>query len=88
MDLTVSISRLISLMMELERMNYMENKNNTSRLPQMMTVRQVAATGILPESAIRNMLREKKLPAVYSGKKAFINFDLMCQQLSNLGCVC
>ena len=50
----------------------------------MMTVRQVAATGILPESAIRNMLRENKIPAVYSGKKAFINFDLLCEQLSNL----
>ena len=68
-----------------ERMSNMANKNNTPHLPRMMTVRQVAATGILPESAIRNMLRENKLPAVYSGKKAFINFDLMCQQLSNLG---
>lgn len=59
----------------------MENKY--SHLPRMMTVRQVAATGILPESAIRRMLRENKLPAVFSGKKAFINFDLLCQQLSN-----
>ncbi len=62
----------------------MANKNKTPRIPRMMTVRQVAATGILPESAIRNMLRENKIPAVYSGKKAFINFDLLCEQLSNL----
>ena len=65
----------------------MTNKNNCFELPRMMSVRQVAATGILPESAIRNLLRENKLPAVYSGKKAYINFDLMCQQLSNLGYV-
>ena len=65
----------------------MTNKNNYFELPRMMSVRQVAATGILPESAIRNLLRENKLPAVYSGKKAYINFDLMCQQLSNLGYV-
>lgn len=62
----------------------MANKNKSPRIPRMMTVRQVAATGILPESAIRNMLRENKIPAVYSGKKAFINFDLLCEQLSNL----
>jgi hypothetical protein len=68
-------------------MSDITNKNNSSNLPRMMSVRQVAATGILPESAIRNMLRENKLPAVYSGKKAYINFDLMCQQLSNLGYV-
>ena len=65
-------------------MSNMTNNSNTPHLPRMMTVRQVAATGILPESAIRNMLRENKIPAVYSGKKAFINFDLLCQQLSNL----
>ena len=27
---------------------------------------------------------EGKLPAIYSGKKAFINFDLMCEMLANL----
>lgn len=50
----------------------------------MMTVRQVASTGLLPESAIRRLLHEKKIPAVYSGKKAFINFDVLCEQLANL----
>ena len=60
----------------------MENKNST--LPKMMTVRQVAATGLLPESAIRRLLRENKLPAVYSGKKAYINFDKFCEYLSGL----
>ena len=53
-------------------------------LPKMMTVRQVAATGLLPESAIRRLLREKKIAAVYSGNKAFINFDILCNQLANL----
>ena len=62
-----------------------KNISNTSPpLPKMMTVRQVAATGLLPESAIRRLLREKKIAAVYSGKKAFINFDTLCNQLANL----
>ena len=42
-------------------------ENNTYNIPKMMTVRQVAATGLLPESAIRRLLREKKIAAVYSG---------------------
>lgn len=53
-------------------------------IPKMMTVREIAATGLLPEAAIRRLLRENKLPAVYSGKKAYINFDLLCKQLANL----
>lgn len=56
----------------------------TNSIPKMMTVREVAATGLLPEAAIRRLLRENKIPAVYSGKKAYINFDLLCKQLANL----
>lgn len=56
----------------------------TNSIPKMMTVRQIAATGLLPESAIRRLLKEGKIAAVYSGKKAFINFDLLCEQLANL----
>lgn len=56
----------------------------TNSIPKMMTVREVAATGLLPEAAIRRLLRENKIPVVYSGKKAYINFDLLCKQLANL----
>ena len=66
-----------------EELNDIQQKN-VYNIPKMMTVRQVAATGLLPESAIRRLLREKKIVAVYSGKKAFINFDLLCNQLANL----
>ena len=59
----------------------MDNKNN---IPRMMTVRQIAATGILPENTIRVLLKQGLLPAIYSGSTAYINFDLMCEQLRNL----
>ena len=59
-------------------------ENNTNTIPKLMTVRQVAATCLLPESAIRRLLREKKIAAIYSGNKAFINFDILCNQLANL----
>jgi len=47
-------------------------------MPKMMTVRQIAKTGLLPENTIRVMLRNGQIQAVYSGKKALINFDNLC----------
>ena len=45
--------------------------------PNLMTVRQVARTGILPEHALRSMLKNGMITAVYVGKKAFINYDTL-----------
>ena len=67
-----------------ENVNMVSKENNYVVVPKMMTVRQVAATGILPEAAIRRLLKEKKIAAVYSGSKAFINFEILCKQLANL----
>jgi len=51
----------------------------------MMTIREIAATGLLPENALRTMLKSGILPAVYSGRKAFINYDNLCAHLNALG---
>ena len=53
-------------------------------MPKMMTVRQIAKTGLLPENTIRVMLRNGQIQAVYSGKKALINFDNLCDYLKTL----
>lgn len=55
-----------------------------NNLPKMMTVREVASTGILPENAIRTLLKQGRIPAIYSGKKALINFQLLCEMLQGL----
>lgn len=52
--------------------------------PTMLSIRQVADTGILPEHAIRLLLKEGKLPVIYIGKKALINYEKLCEQLSQL----
>lgn len=39
------------------------------KIPRMMTVRQIAETGLLPENTIRVMLKNGQIQAVYSGKK-------------------
>ena len=64
----------------------MENRNNN--IPRMMSVRQIAATGLINESALRRMLRAGQLPAIYSGKMALINFDTLCNMLANLQPAC
>ena len=55
-----------------------------TNIPNMMTVRQVANTGILPENAIRVLLKQGKLSAVYSGRTAYINFEKLVALLNNL----
>jgi hypothetical protein len=52
--------------------------------PTMMTIREIAKTGILTEHALRLMLKAGQLPAIYIGKKALINYDKLCEQLNSL----
>mgnify|MGYP001118792471 FL=1 len=52
--------------------------------PNMMTVREIARTGLLSEHALRLMLKAGKLPAIYIGKKALINYDNLCAELESL----
>lgn len=58
--------------------------NETASYPKMMTIRQVAATGILSEYALRLMYHQGKLPCITVGNKALINFDALLEQLQNL----
>lgn len=57
----------------------MENKK-----PTMLTIREIARTGLLPEHALRLLLKDGKLPVIFVGKKALINFDRLCEQLTTL----
>lgn len=55
-----------------------------NNIPKMLTIRQTADTGILPEHALRRMVKEKRIPHIMVGTKALINFNLLCEQLNNL----
>lgn len=57
----------------------------TDNAPKMMTIKEIAKTGLLPEHALRQMSKQRKLPAIYVGKKCLINYDLLLKQLNNLG---
>lgn len=52
--------------------------------PRMMTVREIARTGVLPESTLRALLKSGKLPAIYVGNRALINYDKLCYALQQL----
>jgi excisionase family DNA binding protein len=58
----------------------------TENQPIMLTVREIARTGILTEHALRLLLKAGKLPAIYVGKKALINYERLCEHLSTLNC--
>lgn len=53
-------------------------------IPRMMTVRQIAREGVLTEHALRLLLKAGRLPAIYIGSKALINFDRLVEQLDGL----
>lgn len=61
----------------------MTAKIEMGELPKMLTIRQVASTGLLPEHALRQLVREGKVPCVYSGRKALICFSRLCEMLEN-----
>jgi hypothetical protein len=47
----------------------------TARLPKLMSIREIAQTGVIPEHALRRLVKEGKVPCVYSGRKALICFS-------------
>lgn len=57
---------------------------NSERLPRMLTIRETARTGILPETALRRLAAEGRLPALKVGNRLLVNFDLLVEQLNAL----
>lgn len=53
----------------------------TTTVPRMMTIRRVAATGILPEHTIRSMVKDGSAPFIMCGNRALINFDKLVRML-------
>lgn len=52
-------------------------------MPTMKTIRQTAALGILSEHLLRIMLKQGRLPGVYSGNRFLVNVDALVSQLNN-----
>lgn len=65
----------------------METRTNfeTARLPKLMTIREVARTGVIPEHALRRLIKSGEIPCIYSGRKALLSFGKVCELLENGG---
>lgn len=46
-----------------------------------MTIREVARTGILPEHAIRQMVKAGQVPFIKTGNRVLINYPKFIEQL-------
>lgn len=65
----------------------MENNNNTNietNLPKMMTIREVAKTGILSEGTLRRLYKSGELPCINVGNRVLINFDNLIDKLNGV----
>ena len=56
----------------------------TLEFPIMMSIRDIAKTGVLPENTIRTMVKNGSIQVVHSGTKVLINFKLLCEYLNSL----
>lgn len=58
--------------------------NGETKIPKMMTVRQVAKTGMISEYALRQLIKQGKIPCIALEHKVLINFDAFVEQLQKL----
>ena len=50
----------------------------------MLTIRQTAATGILPESVLRSMQKENRLPGIWVGNRFMVNCNMLLKVLDEM----
>lgn len=58
--------------------------NGETKIPKMMTVRQVEKTGMISEYALRQLIKQGKIPCIALEHKVLINFDAFVEQLQQL----
>lgn len=68
-------------LMPLDREN---PQNNEGKIPRFVTIRQAAATGILPEHTLRRFVKDGTIPSIKSGNRNLINLDRLIAQLEEL----
>ena len=56
----------------------------SNNIPKLMTIRQVAKTGIIPEKALRELVKQGVVKVLYSGNRAFVNYQNVCNVVHHL----
>ena len=57
------------------------NEIKEVKIPRLMTIRETAKAGILPENRLRQLQHQGKLPGMYSGNKFLVNADILLEQI-------
>ena len=60
----------------------MSNDRNCT-IPHMMTIREVARTGLMSEYTLRALVKQGHVPCIKVGAKVLINYDIFCNQLND-----
>lgn len=53
-------------------------------IPKMMTIREIARTGLLSEHALRLLTKQGKLPALYINSKALLDYNTVVEYIKRL----
>ena len=53
-----------------------------TNIPQFMTIRETAATGILSEHHLRLTAKRNELPGIYAGTRFKVNYPLLVEKLN------
>ena len=61
----------------------MNGTNTETKAPRMMRIREVAATGILPENALRQLYRRGELPGIQLKGRFLVNYDALVEMLNS-----
>lgn len=60
------------------------NQITEPKIPRFVTIRQAAATGILPEHTLRRFVKDGTIPSIKSGNRNLLNLDRLIAQLEEL----
>ena len=52
-------------------------------MPTLLSIRQVAQTGLISEYTLRSMVKQGYVPHVKVGTKVLINYEMFCNQLND-----
>lgn len=52
--------------------------------PKLMTIPQIARTGLLTVTALRTLQAENQLPSIKIRSRTYVNYDLLLKMLDNL----
>ena len=53
-------------------------------IPKMMTIREIARTGLLSEHALRLFTKQGKIPALYINSKALLDYNTVVEHIGLL----